>query len=271
MGKTQLIVDELPAAKSALAQHVVGLAGNLSKYVSPAVNPMQFISMVISEGNTLAMSLTPEEMAHPKTKASFAKAAFNAAVVGLMPGPALGHCYFVPYKRYRGTPREYKEIVYVPGYRGFLELAFASKFLVQCDPEVVLRGELCTRGHNQDGPWINHDIPTPRGQACDRKTLIGVYCTYRTARGGRGVVYMDRDRIDAIDTNRDIWTSNYEAMCLKSPIRAASKRWHLTRQLAAAITLDEEYEEDRSQSDLAGVAQVDVTPEIDLNAIGGGE
>lgn len=257
----------LPEARNPLAAKVIELSATLQKYVSPGLNVHQFLTLVVAEGNALSLQMKDDVMQDARTKMSFAKAAFNAAVVGLLPGAALGHCYFIPFRRFRGKPNEHTEIVYVPGYRGYLELAFASNFLAQCDPEVVLRGESVVRSHTEDGPKLLHDLPTPRGQLVDRSTLIGAYCTYKTVRGGKGVVWVDRAEIDDVDTKRDIWGSNYHAMCLKVPIRRASKRWHLTRQLAHAIALDEAYEDERPQTDVAGITQSDPVPEIDLASI----
>ena len=261
---------DLPTAKNPCAQSLSAIADQLAKYISHGIDPAQFLAMVVAEANTLSYTLSQNEMDDPRTKASFAKAAFNAAVVGLLPGPALGHCYFVPYKRNKKATNpalKYTEIVYIPGYKGFLELAFANRFLVQCDPEVVLVGEYVERGHTQDGPWIKHDIPCPRGQTADRKTVVGVYCTYRTSRGGKGTVYMDRSEIDAIDTNYNIWLTDYVAMCLKSPIRRAAKRWQITRQMAAAILLDEAVDADRPQPALGPVEDGVGVDTIDLDSL----
>jgi len=240
---------ELPVAKGKLAEEVSGLVDKLAMFISPGIDPAQFLAMVVAEANALSFSLTQEAIEDYRTKVSFVKAAFNAAVVGLLPGPALGHCYFIAFDRNKNKPpvERYTEIVYVPGYKGFLELAFANSFLVQCDPEVVLAGEFVERMHTDDGPKIKHEIPVPRGQIADRKTIIGAYCTYRSARGGRGVVYMDRSEIDLVDKKYNIWQSNYTAMCLKTVIRRAAKRWQITRSMAQAIMLDEAAERDDIQ------------------------
>ena len=242
----------LPTAKSELARIVsdAKIISKLERFISPGVNVQQFLGSVVAEANTLRDQISDKEMQDQRTQKTFLIAAFNAAVVGLIPGSALGHCWFVPFKKNKAKV-PYYVVTYVPGYRGFLELAFTNGFLVQCSPEVVLANESVMRGHTENGPWIKHDIPIPRDKP-DRSNVIGAYCSYRTIGGGQDFVFVERSEIDAVDTQRNIWASNYVAQCLKTPIRRASKRWRLTRQLAAAVMLDEQVEhQDGSQDALA--------------------
>ena len=46
-------------------------------------------------------------------------------------------------------------------------------------------------------------------------------------------------------------------MCLKTPIRRSSKFWKKTRQMAAAVMLDEQHETDRLQTSLVADAAAD--------------
>ncbi len=262
-------MTELPMAKTEMASHVVKKIEVIKSLLSPGIEPMQFIAATMMEANTLAHQLEPEQMNDPRTIASFVKAAVNAAVVGLIPGTALGHCYFLPFTMNRGKRSEYVMIQYVPGYRGYLELAFASNFLVQCDPEVVLAGEPIRRWHDNK-PRIQHDIPTPRGQECTRESLVGAYCTYQTRHDGDGITYCEREEILKVDTKRNVWKSDFKAQVLKTPIRRSSKLWHLTRQLAYAVDMDERAERNEPQPSLVPDDHI-ADDVIDLDALEEGE
>jgi phage RecT family recombinase len=264
-------MGEYPLAKTKFAEKVLDGSRVIKGALSSGLDPDQFISSLILEANALKASMDPQAMEDPRTMLSFVRASFNAAVVGLMPGAVRGHCYFVPYTMFRGKRGEHVVINFIPGYRGFLELAYANNFLVQCDPEVVLAGEDIRHWHDEK-PRIQHEIPIDRDRAT-RENVIGAYCTYRTRAGGTGLVYMDRSELADIDTGRNVWKSNYVAMCLKSPIRRAAKRWRTTRQMDYAIDLDERAERGVLQPSL--VPEKDVEEEkIDLNTLktdGGGE
>lgn len=239
----------LPTAKTKAAQVLVSLKDTLATFVSPGIDPDQYLASAISEVNMLRMQFTDEQLGDPRTIDSIIKSVFNGAVVGLLLGQALGHAYLVGYTRHRGQKGEYVEVQFMPGYKGMLDLAFANDFLVQCDPEFVLNGEEIDRGHTEQGPYVKHRIPIPRDKPT-RENIIGVYCTYATKAGGKGVVYVEREELKQIDTGRNVWKTNYPAMSLKTAVRRAAKRWRLTRQMAYAVALDEQAEREEPQTSL---------------------
>jgi len=255
----------LPIAKNQMAEQVQKRADVIQSLLAPGIDATQFVAATMMEANNLAYQLTADQLKDHRTVASFVRACVNAAVVGLVPGAALGHCYFIPYTMNRGKQGEFVAIQYIPGYRGFLELGFASGFLVQCDPEVVLAKEEIRRWHDAK-PRIEHTIPIPRGQQVARENLVGAYCTYQTRHGGDGLVYLEREDILKVDTKRNVWKSDFGAMVLKCPIRRASKLWRLTRQLAYAVDLDERAERDETQPSLVPEDK-DADEVIDLDAL----
>lgn len=242
-------MNVLPTAKTKAAQAIVSLKDTLSTFVSPGIDPDQYIASAIAEVNMLRMQFSDEQLSDNRTVDSIVKAVFNGAVVGLLIGPHLGHAYLVGYVRHRGQKGEYAEIQFMPGYKGLLELSFSNGFLVQCDPEFVLNGEEIDRGHTEQGPYVKHRIPIPRDKPT-KENIIGVYATYATRAGGKGVVYVERDELKQVDSGRNVWKSNYPAMALKTAVRRAAKRWRLTRQMAYAVTLDEQAEREEPQTSL---------------------
>lgn len=255
----------LPDAKNDVAQLVKAMVDKLGGFLPPGANAPQFFGSVISEANMLSTTLERGAIGDARTRNAFVKAAFNAAVVGLTPGASLGHAYFIPYKMRPKGATEWTNVNFIIGYRGFMELAFANDWLVQCDPELVLDGEDFQRWHDEEGPHVRHVIPLSR-PAPTKENIVGAYCTYRSHGGGKGVVFVSREDLRQVDTGRNVWRDNYPAMAMKTPIRRAAKRWRLTRQLSNALYLDEIADRDEVQPCLAGDVLEEKRDAIDLNA-----
>lgn len=218
----------LPDPKNDGAALIANCVDRITPRLPPGVDPTNFVMACMAEANALT---------RPCTAKSVATAAFNSAVVGLIPGSALGHAYFVPYG---------KECTLVIGYRGFLDLAFASGFLVSVHAEVVLNGEQFRHWNNADGPQVEHEIPLERD--VQRQNVAAAYCTYRTRGGGHGVVVVSRGELNKVDSGKNVWKSDYVSMAKKTAIRRAAKEWQLTSRLARAVELDEQAERGATQA-----------------------
>jgi recombination protein RecT len=168
--------------------------------------------------------------------ASVATAVYNLAFLGLFPGSALGHAYFVPFKG---------KATLIPGYKGFLDLAFGTGFLRDIHCDVICRDEPFEYWKDETGPRLNHRPPLDRRM--NRETIIGAYCLYHTRDGGYGIKVINREDIQKSDKGRDVWNSDFASMVLKTAVRRASKEWKLTGRLGRAIELDERYERDEDQ------------------------
>ena len=232
---TELTV--LPDASNEAAVQLKGLIAKLSSFLPPTINPEQFFAAVLTEVNQLAEDVSPK---------SVIMCTVNAAIIGLLPGPALGHCHFIPYWHKRGTPQEAHICQLVIGYKGFLELAFSNEFLVSCSPEVVLKDEQFERWHETDGPKLRHSLPLNR--RLQKSDVIAAYCTYATKGGGTGIALVDRMELDRVDTGQNVWLSDYVAMARKSAVRRAAKEWRLSNRMARAVMLDEQAERGAIQS-----------------------
>lgn len=232
---TELTV--LPDARNEAATQLKGLIAKLSSFLPPNINSEQFFAAVLTEVNQLAEDVTPK---------SVIMCTVNAAIIGLLPGPALGHCHFIPYWHKRGTPNEAHICQLVIGYKGFLELAFSNEFLTSCNPEVVLKDETFERWHETDGPKLRHSLPLNR--KLQKSDVLAAYCTYATRGGGSGIALVDRMELDRVDTGQNVWLSDYVAMARKSAVRRAAKEWRLSNRMARAVMLDEEAERGHIQS-----------------------
>jgi recombination protein RecT len=168
---------------------------------------------------------------------SIAACVYNLAFLGLFPGKALGHAYFIPYKG---------EATLVVGYKGFSDLAYGSGFLKDMHVDVVCQGEEFDYWKDETGPRLKHRPDINREPT--RKNIIGAYCLYHTRDGGTGIRLCNKADIAKSDKNRDVWLSNFESMCLKTAVRRASKEWKLTGRMAHAVMIDEQAEREERQS-----------------------
>lgn len=181
------------------------------------MNPTQFVAACMLEANALGLQLTDKEVKDRRTIASFVKACFNAAVIGLIPGDAQGHLYFAPFNRGRKTdPNRHKLIQVMVGYRGYLELAFRSDFLARVSPEYVLTGETVERWHDEAGPHIKHVMQCPGRPVPDKSNIEAAYLSYETRTGAKDIVLVEKwDLAKSEAAGGDVWKYNYPAMALR--------------------------------------------------------
>lgn len=227
----------LPDPRNEAATQVKGLLAKLASFLPATINPEQFFAAVLTEVNQLPEDVSPK---------SVVMCTVNAAIVGLLPGPALGHCHFIPFWSNRGKDNEAHICQLIIGYKGFLELAFSNDFLSSCSPEVVLKDEAFERWHETSGPQIRHSLPLNR--RLQKSDVLAAYCTYATKAGGSGIALVDRMELDRVDTGQNVWLSDYVAMARKSAVRRAAKEWRLSNRMARAVMIDEQAERGVIQS-----------------------
>ena len=221
-------VDNLSLTpKTANAEKILKAMPQILNCVPSEVAPRQFCIALMSEVNKLKPDVVP---------ASVVLASLHCAFIGLVPGASLGQAYLIPY-RLKGKPI----CNLVVGYRGYMELAFRANFLKDLHSDVVLDGESFKYWKDENGPRLIHEN-IPINRKLKKEAVLGAYCIYHTIDGGHGMHIVSREQIDAIDTESNVWRSDYVAMCRKTPIRRASKEWRQTTGLAAAVRLDEQLE-----------------------------
>lgn len=267
---TDLINEPVLAqAKNMLAQDALDGREMITTFIQPgSLDPLHFMGAVVQEANALGLKVTDKEMENHWTRNSFKTAIRNCAVLGLLPGEVLGHAYFVPFNvKDRGVT-----INLIPGYKGLLELAWASNYLDKCQPEVVLKDEECKFWHDTEGPQVMHEIPIIRDRV-KLDTILAAYCTY-TPRGGsstRGKIVTRDEIVKYHNSARQgtPWRVNLGPMACKTSIRRTAKQWRMTRQLAQAVMLDEQAEHGEVQGSLVeddepkqDIINLDTLPEV---------
>lgn len=192
---------------------------------------------VIGETNKLT-TCTPE---------SVAGAVYNLAFLGLFPGPALGHAYFVPFRKGKD-----KVATLVIGYKGYTDLAYGTGFLKDIHADVICKGEEFKFWKDETGPKILHTPELERNT--DNQGVVGAYCIYHTHTGGRGIKVIPIRDILAVakfaqpGDSPTTWDTNFVAMAMKTPVRRAANEWKLTGRLGHALRIEEETDRDAMQS-----------------------
>jgi recombinational DNA repair protein RecT len=102
-----------------------------------------------------------------------------------------------------------------------------------------LEGEEFCRWNDEKGNHFRHE-PLLNSAEATRQNVVGAYVSYQTQSGGHGYSFASRAEIDKIDTTRNVWASDYAAMCLKTPIRRAAKVWRKSKEIGMALQLEEQ-------------------------------
>lgn len=168
------------------------------------------------------------------TPTSVVQAAMTAAMLGLEVDNVTGQGHIVPFKG---------KAQFIPGYKGYITLAANSGFLVGGD---VVREKDQFRYGRGLNPFLEH-VPAPGGPT-DRGAIKYAYATARSNSLPSDFRVLHVEQVNAIRDKSEgykaflsgkrkdsPWDSHYEAMAIKTAIRALAPELPLNVQRAAAI------------------------------------
>src|SRR5690554_2362898 len=163
------------------------------------------------------------------TPESFLGALMTCAQLGLEPGP-LGHAYLVPYGR---------EVTFVPGYRGLVELARRSGQVQSVQARIVRDGDEFDYEFGLE-PKLRH-----RPTADVDKPVTHAYAVLRLKDGGVDFDVMTRAEIDAIRkrsraATNGPWVTDYAEMAKKTVLRRLLKTAPMSIEYHQAVANDEQ-------------------------------
>jgi len=158
-----------------------------------------------------------------------------SAQLGLEPGP-LGHVYLTP-----RTIKGQTEVVFVVGYRGYIELAYRTGLIEEISAHVVWQGERFAYQAGDDEriehvPRLDLD-PKP-------EHFVAAYARARLKTGGTvrvviGPRHITRARRASAAGDKGPWASDFEAMARKTAIRRLTALLPQSAELAGALAADE--------------------------------
>ena len=133
------------------------------------------------------------------TAPSIISAALQGASLGLAPSPQLGQFFMVPFKNKAKYDKDGKLIkpetldaVFVPGYKGYIQLAYRSGQYLDIDARPVVDGEYRGLDKFTGRPvfqWIEDD--TIREQMA----VVGYMAYFELVNGARKVLYWSREKM----------------------------------------------------------------------------
>lgn len=168
---------------------------------------------------------------------SFIAAIMQASQLGLEPG-VLGSCYLIPFNnRQKGTV----ECTFMPGYRGFLDLARRSGQIVSLVARAVYANDTFQYEFGLKEDLIHKPAMDEPGD------LVAVYAVANLKDGGHQFDVMSRRQVDAIRNssqgkNSDPWTKHYDEMAKKTVLRKLFKWLPCSVEMQKAVSLDEQQE-----------------------------
>lgn len=123
------------------------------------------------------------------TSESIISAALQGVAMGLAPSPQLGQFYMVPFKNKKeGTTIA----TFVPGYKGFIQLAYRSGQYLDIDARPVVEGEYKGRDKFTGRPvfeWIEDD------EERERRRVVGYMAYFELVNGARKVLYWSKEKM----------------------------------------------------------------------------
>ena len=141
-----------------------------------------FITAIIS-----AVSTNPalQECSAP----SIISAALQGVALGLAPSPQLGQFYMVPFKDKKAGETK---ATFVPGYKGYIQLAYRSGQYMDLDARPVVQGEYKGLDKITGRPvfdWIEDD--TER----EKRPVIGYMAYFELINGAKKVLYWSKEKM----------------------------------------------------------------------------
>ena len=197
----------------------------------------------------LPKHLTPERMSRialtelrkiPKLQEcdplSFIAALMQAAQLGLEPG-VLGQCYLIPFKNNRTGKYE---CTFMPGYRGFLDLARRSGQIVSLVARSVYSNDVFEYEFG-----LKENI-THKPAMDERGELKAVYAVALLKDGGHQFEVMSKREVDEIRKHHSKagdngpWVTHYDEMAKKTVLRKLFKWLPCSTEMQKAVSLDEQ-------------------------------
>lgn len=212
-----------------IAELIKAMEPEIKRALPKVITVERFTRMALSALNT-----TPK--LKECTPISFLSALLNAAQLGLEPNTPLGQAYLIPYKN-KGV----MECQFQIGYKGLLDLAYRSPLLQSLQAHCVYSNDTFSYELGLNPQLIHKPTMGERGEPrC-------FYCVFKTTTGGYGFEVMSKTAIEehakkyskAYDSSYSPWQTDFEAMALKTVIKAALKYLPLKTEYVQAVNVDD--------------------------------
>jgi recombination protein RecT len=191
------------------------------------ISPERFVGMAVSAAKIF-------EKNPDINRSSILLAVFDAARYGLELGGPSGHAYLVPFG---------KIVQLITGYKGLIHLAKVNGGITYCTPFIVYSNDKFRMWIDESGQRFEHE-PTIGERGVPR----AAYCLIGIKGQDRPVFHWTHiERVQLIEKNAKkkggaVWSSDREAMILKTAIRQAMKYQQICPATDAVIAKEEKLE-----------------------------
>lgn len=171
---------------------------------------------------------------------SFIASIMQASQLGLEPG-VLGSCYLIPFNN---KTKGIVECTFMPGYRGFIDLARRSGQIVSLTSRAVFKNDVFEYEFGLTENLTHKPCMDDPGE------LVAVYAVAKLKDGGHQFEVMSKKQVDKIregsqGKNHGPWVTHYEEMAKKTVLRKLFKWLPCSVEMQKAVSLDEMQEAGR--------------------------
>jgi recombination protein RecT len=174
------------------------------------------------------------------TQASLIGALIQTAQLGLMTG-SVNHCYYVPFNNKKKDGSYQREVQFILGYKGMVELVNRSREAAILSTEVVYANDQFQYELGLE-PILKH-VPVWD----ERGEVRGVYCVAKNLLANEKLfVYLTKEDIDKVrnaskagQSDYSPWAKWYEEMAKKTAIKRICKLLPLAIDIQKKIGTDE--------------------------------
>jgi len=176
------------------------------------------------------------------TAHSIVSCIIQASQLGLEPDGVTGQAYLVPFNN---TKTGQRECQLIPGYKGYLSLAYNSGQVDSVNAKVVHDGDKFQYNYGLNPDLIHVPVFDSK-----KRNVTHVYCVIKMKSGGHVFDVMSREEIEehkkryshGAKLKGSVWEKEWESMAMKTVIRRTLKLVPQSSDLRLAITLDESAE-----------------------------
>jgi len=192
---------------------------------------------------------------------SFIAAIMQASQLGLEPG-VLGSCYLIPFNN---KAKGIVECTFMPGYRGFLDLARRSGQIQSLVSRAVFENDTFEYEFGLTEKLTHKPSMDEPGQ------LVAVYAVAILKDGGHQFEVMSRKQVDVIrngsqSKNNGPWVTHYEEMAKKTVLRKLFKWLPCSVEMQKVVSLDEMQEQGRQDIKASASEEFDMSFTIEGEA-----
>lgn len=247
--------NDKKAMSLANSKNIVGLLeqmkGEIARCLPKHLTPERMIRIATTELRKNPKMIECDPM-------SFIAAIMQASQLGLEPG-IMGSCYLIPF--FNSKLGKY-ECTFMPGYRGFLDLARRSGQIKSLVARAVYENDVFEYEYGLEERVTHKPAMDERGE------LKAVYAVALLKDGGHQFEVMSKREIEAVrqksqGKNAGPWTDYYDEMARKTVVRKLFKWLPCSVEMQKAVSLDELQEVGKQNIKAAASEEFDMDFVID--------